>query len=104
MFITLKNELTGQTRESKIGFSWTTFFFGFIPAFTRGDMKNGFIQLFITFIIGPFAPLVYSFIYNKIYIKDLLQNGFRPNDQHSTNLLRAKGFYFEPLSQPSMNA
>ena len=33
-------------------------------------------------------------IYNKMYIKDLLEKGYVPNDEMSKNALQMKGFHF----------
>lgn len=37
MFVNLLNQQTGKTKKAKVGFSWTTFFFGFFPAVFRED-------------------------------------------------------------------
>ena len=86
-------------KEAKVGFSWTTFFFGFFPALFRGDLKWAFIMFITAAIIGTFTlgigawipGIVFSFIYNKIYIKELLEKGYRPANEYSENILSRKG-------------
>ncbi|MGH8655103.1 MAG: hypothetical protein ACREYE_24345 [Gammaproteobacteria bacterium] len=48
--IHFQHPTTGQIREAPVGFSWTCFFFGFFPAFFRGDWKWGIIMLLIALI------------------------------------------------------
>lgn len=38
-----------------------------------------------------FPGIVFSFIYNKIYIKELLEKGYRPANEYSENILSRKG-------------
>ncbi|PID05884.1 MULTISPECIES: hypothetical protein [unclassified Sporosarcina] len=95
MVITLKND-AGLTKSVKVGFSWTTFFFGFFPALFRGDLKWAAIMFILALAAGSFTlglgawipGLVFSFIYNKIYIKDLIERGYRPTDEHAESALR----------------
>lgn len=88
MDVKLKNE-AGIVKEVKVGFSWTTFFFGFIPALIRGDLKRAVI-MFVTALLaavftlgfGAWIPgIIFSFVYNKIFIKGLLEKGYRPATQ-----------------------
>lgn len=73
----MKNESTGQFKEVPIGFSWTTFFFGWFPALLRGDWKNFLILLFLTIPTFGIILIVYWFKYNKIYTNDLISIGFK---------------------------
>ena len=91
MRINLRNENTGATRQRKLGFSWTTFFFGFWPAIFRADWKWGLIQFALGIVTLGLSGLVFMFIYNKLHIKDLLTNGFIPSDEFSTRALQNKG-------------
>ena len=75
--IIFKNPNTGAMKEAPVGFSWTTFFFGFFPALFRGDWKWGIIQLILAMFTAGFSILVFIFIYNKLYIKDLIGAGFK---------------------------
>ena len=75
--IVFENSHTGAMKEAPVGFSWTTLFFGFFPALIRGDWKWGLIQILIGVVTFGFSTLVFAFIYNKLYIKDLISEGFK---------------------------
>ena len=75
--IIFKNSNTGGIKEAPVGFSWTTFFFGFFPALFRGDWKWAVIQFIIAMITMGLSNLVFMFIYNKMYIKDLIGSGYK---------------------------
>lgn len=83
--IQLKNPNTNQRRDAFIGFSWTTFFFGFWPAVFRGAWKWAFIHfilfalgLALTAGIGSFACWLYFCIkFNELHYKDLINDGFQ---------------------------
>ncbi len=75
--IIFKNPNTGAMKEAPVGFSWTTFFFGCFPALFRGDVKYGVIQFVIAMVTMGLSNIVFAFIYNKLYIKDLIGQGFK---------------------------
>lgn len=89
----------GGIKDVKVGFSWTTFFFGFFPALFRGDLKWAIIMFVtgaafavFTLGIGAWIPgIIFSFIYNKMYIKELLEKGYRPIDEHGQVTLQKRG-------------
>ena len=87
----MKNDL-GMVKECKVGFSWTTFFFGIFPALFRGDWKWAIIQLIIASLTFGFSSLVFCFIYNKLYINDLLKQGFTPVSETDRAILVSNGF------------
>ncbi|MGR5873888.1 hypothetical protein ACT7DH_01320 [Bacillus pacificus] len=90
MKVMLKNENTGQIKQAKIGFSWTVFFFGFFPAIFRGDWKWFLIILVASMFTFGFSNLVFCFIYNKLYINDLLSQGYKAADEYSLSALQQK--------------
>ncbi len=75
--IIFENPKTGAIKEAPVGFSWTTFFFGPFPALFRGDYKWALIILILGVITFSLSGLVFMFIYNKLYIKDLILAGFQ---------------------------
>lgn len=92
--ITLKTE-SGLSKTVKVGFSWTTFFFGFFPALFRGDLKWAAIMFIaslaaatFTLGFGAWIPgIIFSFLYNKIYIRELIEKGYTPADEHAQTVL-----------------
>lgn len=84
--IIFENPNTGVIKNAPIGFSWTTFFFVFFPAFIRGDWKWGVIQLILALITAGFSGLVFMFIYNKLYIKELISKGFKAKSIEKGNI------------------
>ncbi len=75
--IMFENPHTGTIKEAPVGFSWTTLLFGFFPALFRGDWKWTVIQLIIALITFGLSNLVFMFIYNKLYVKDLIKAGYK---------------------------
>ncbi len=88
MKVILKHE-SGLVKEVKKGFSWTFFFFGLFVPLIRGDLKWAIIMLLLQALAGAFTfgigalvvSLIFAFIYNKIYIKGLLEKGYRPTEE-----------------------
>ena len=95
MNVRLRNDV-GLIKECKIGFSWTTFFFGFFVPLFRGDFKYFLIMIILAFITSGLCWLVFPFFYNKWYIKDLLSKGFYPATKDDYAILIAKGFLIMP--------
>ncbi|MBM7097989.1 DUF2628 domain-containing protein [Bacillus sp. H-16] len=102
----------GVSKNVKIGFSWTTFFFGFFPALFRGDLKWAAIMFitavaigFLTMGFGTSIPgIIFSFIYNKLYIKDLLEKGYRPANEQTRQELEARGIITKTVSVEAKGA
>lgn len=91
MVVTLKNAAS-QVKTAKIGFSWTTLFFGFFVPLFRGDVKWLIVMLLTSIFTFCLANFILAFIYNKFYITGLLEKGYLPADAGSEQILRAKGF------------
>lgn len=91
MIVTLVNG-DGQLRTAKVGFSWTVFFFGFLVPICRGDVKWTVIMFLASVLTVFLAQIVLSFMYNGIYIRELLNKGYRPKDEYSRAVLVAKGY------------
>lgn len=89
--ITLTNEYTGQYKTAPIGFSWTTLLFGCFPSLFRADWKWAAIQFVLAWITAGLSWLVMPFLYNKLYLKDLLNKGFLPTDEAQCSYIVAKG-------------
>lgn len=77
MKLMMEHPATGIIKTAPVGFSWTTLFFSGFPALFRGDMKWFFIQLLCSMITWGLSACVFMFIYNKLYIKKLLEKGFK---------------------------
>jgi hypothetical protein len=72
-----QNPQTNQLREAPVGYSWTCLFFGcFVPLF-RSDWKWTLIMFACSLATYGLSQLVFTFIYNKLYVKDLISEGYR---------------------------
>ncbi len=91
MNIHLTNNI-GLIKECKTGFSWTNFFFGFFTPLFRGDWKWMLIMIICALFSRGLSWLVFPFIYNKLYINDLLSKGFYPISNNDKIILINKGF------------
>jgi hypothetical protein len=91
MEIIVRNQ-NGQSKKiKKVGFSWTTLFFGFFPALFRGDFKWAIIIFSVNCFSCGLARLIFMFTYNELYINDLLKDGYRPVKKKDVNYLRSHG-------------
>lgn len=93
MHINLINHDTGMTKENvKVGYSWTMLFFSvFVPLF-RGDWKWTIIVLLTgTCTLGLFT-FILTFLYNRLYINDLLSHGYVPASEFDRQVLIKRHF------------
>ncbi|QLB23316.1 hypothetical protein [Phocoenobacter skyensis] len=75
--IMFENKNTDSVKEAPVGFSWTTLFFWFFPALFRGDFKYTIIMFVLAIFTAGISILIFPFIYNKLYIKDLMAAGYK---------------------------
>lgn len=91
MKVTLKHHISGQLKTVKVGFSWTTLFFGLFVPLLRGDFKWAAIMFVLAIITFGISWFVMPFIYNKKYVQDLLNKGYVPADDAAKAGLAKKG-------------
>lgn len=98
MKVNLTHSFTKQVKQTKLDFSWTVLFFGCWPMLFRADWKWFFITFAANFILAIlFFPVMFVFNivmsinYNKLYVKELLAQGFVPADNASRNAILTKG-------------
>ena len=91
----------GQIRIAKVGISWTTLWFGPLPALFRGDYYNFLLMIvldldyaLVVLFFGlnwlmqfPWPSLVFAIFYNMMYFRHPFNNGYSPTDQRSRELL-----------------
>lgn len=83
MKIKVKNQYN-DVKEIKLGFSWTTIFFGILVPLFRLDWKTVLVYLAVS-VLGWFLGfsslmtifiVVFAFFYNKLYATQLFENGY----------------------------
>lgn len=90
MKVFLKNNV-GVVKECKLGFSWTTLFFGLFVPLLRSDFKWAAIMFILSLLTFGISWLVMPFIYNKKYIVSLLEKGYSPSSEEDRIILVKKG-------------
>lgn len=84
---------SGATKQVKLGFSWTTFFFGLFVPLIRGDLKWAAIMFSLELLVGIFTfgigawvvGIIFAFVYNKIHARELGEKGYEAiNDADAT--------------------
>lgn len=74
--IMMKNPKTGVVKKGLYGFSWTTLFFGGLPAIFRGDILVGVAVMVASLCSMGIAGIIWAFIYNKRYTVKLVEEGY----------------------------
>ena len=88
-------------KEIKFGFSWGAFFLGFIYPLIKGD----YIVAGISFVVIGMASIiffplifvlsmVFGFIYNKMYARRLIKQGWHPFTEEDAQVLKKNGILF----------
>lgn len=95
--IVMQNPATQAVKSAPIGFSWTVLFFGFLPPLFRGDIKWGLIILLFWLLSAGLTNIVFSFIYNKLFVKEMMAEGYcvHPvqDEGMKTRVLNSLGFF-----------
>lgn len=90
MKVNMKNK-AGVVKKVKVGFSWTTLFFGGIPMLVNG-LYGEFFKMWllapVTFLI---YPVMQCFTINKKYIVNLIEKGYEPATEADKMTLMQKG-------------
>jgi hypothetical protein len=95
--VLLRHKETGVIKTGYYGFSWTTLFFGFMPALFRGDFRSfvgGFCVLLVLSVVTlgvgtGIAMVVWAFKYNAYYTRRLLERGYVLAGSDAENVVAA---------------
>ena len=86
----------GLLKKCPIGFSCITLFFGFFVPLSRADLKWFFVILiFDITLIGVISHIFFALKYNKFYILECLEKGYKPYDEKTTKILHQIGIYYK---------
>jgi hypothetical protein len=96
MMIQFKHPVTGLIKECKVGFSWTTFFFGFFVPVARGWYGYAGIMVLVSIFTGGLSGIVYAFLINKHYVRHLIETGYRPMNEFVVGAVQQMGIAYQP--------
>lgn len=83
--VMMKHPQNGVIKKGFYGFSWTYLFFGwFVPLF-RGELGVAVLHFVLAVLSCGVAQLIFCFLYNKQYMRRLLENGYRFADRPEVN-------------------
>ena len=77
MMVSMRND-AGVTKQVKVGFSWTSFFFGPFPFFFRGMALQGLIWIVLNMVTMGLSTIYLWFTINKKTAHHYLENGYKP--------------------------
>ncbi len=85
----------GMIKTVKAGYSWTTMIFGLFVPLLRGDYKWTVILVILDLLMGSVSfgigigigNFLFAFMYNRIYITDLLQQGYEPRSERDAKVI-----------------
>jgi len=94
-------------KEVKFGFSMAAFLLGFIYPLIKGDYITAGIAFIVIGTAGMmFFPLVFvlsmvfGFIYNKMYVRRLIKQGWHPFTEEDAQVLKKNGILFNDKNKP----
>ena len=94
-------------KEVKFGFSMAAFLLGFIYPLIKGDYITAGIAFVIIGTTGViYFPLifvlsmVFGFIYNKMYVRRLIKQGWYPFTEEDAQVLKKNGILFNNKNKP----
>ena len=94
-------------KEVKFGFSMAAFLLGFIYSLIKGDYITAGIAFVIIGTTGViYFPLifilsmVFGFIYNKMYVRRLIKQGWHPFTEEDAQVLKKNGILFNDKNKP----
>jgi hypothetical protein len=88
--IELKNIYNQTIKKVPIGYSWLSLVFLFLVPLFRKDWEWFFTYFLVTiFTLGIAIPII-AYMYNKIYIYNLIKTGYIASNQKSGELLFSK--------------
>lgn len=93
----LKHE-GGVIKEIKVGYSWTTLFFGFWVPVIRGQWSDFAIMFFSALPTLGILPFVWTFKINKRYCQQLLEQGYKPATEEDARILSDTSYHFQAVS------
>ncbi len=95
----------GMVKEVPLGFSWTTFLFGFFVPLFRKDWKWATIFFVSALVLNwianklgiNFGAIIVGILggifYNGIYAKELMEKGWKPASELDAQILHQKGIF-----------
>lgn len=73
----MKHPHTEQIKKAPVGVSWTSLFFGPFVPLVRGHYSGAFLWFILAVCTAGAGPFVQMFIYNKRYVRRLINNGYQ---------------------------
>lgn len=79
--ISLFQSSSGLKIDAPMGFSWSTLFYGPFEPLSRSHYLYFIIMTVAIPLTSAISIFVFPFIYNKIFIKSLLEKGYQPYEE-----------------------